>query len=98
MHKKLQQNFSKGVQTPFAQTVYAVVAKIPKGTTLTYAEVARRAGKPGASRAVGSILSKNRNANVPCHRVIRSDGGMGGYAFGGIKKKQEILKKEGAVK
>ncbi len=95
MKKKNQQSFSKGAQTPFAQEVYRIVSKIPKGKTMTYAEVARKAGKPGASRAVGSILAKNKDPKrVPCHRVIRSDGGMGGYAFGGVKKKAEILTKE----
>ncbi|MEN9405518.1 MAG: Methylated-DNA--protein-cysteine methyltransferase [Candidatus Parcubacteria bacterium] len=94
MKKKNQPSFSKGAQTPFAQEVYLIVSKIPKGKTMTYAEVARKAGKPDASRAVGSILGKNRNKEVPCHRVIRSDGGMGGYAFGGVKKKAEILKRE----
>lgn len=88
----------EGTQTAFAQKVYAVVAKIPKGKTMTYAEVAKRAGRPGASRAVGSILGKNCDPKkVPCHRVIRSDGGMGGYAFGGIEKKRAILFREGAV-
>ena len=95
MKKKNQLSFSKGAQTPFTQKVYLIVSKIPKGETMTYAEVARKAGKPGASRAVGSILAKNKDPKrVPCHRVIRSDGGMGGYAFGGIKKKAEILKRE----
>ena len=78
----------------FAEKVYAVVKKIPKGKVLTYKQVAGRAGKPKAYRAVGNILNKNRNPKVPCHRVIRSDGTLGGYAWGG-KKKVEILKKEG---
>ncbi len=95
MKKKNQPSFFKGTQTDFAQKVYLIVSKIPAGKTMTYAEVARKAGKPGASRAVGSILGKNKDPKrVPCHRVIRSDGGMGGYAFGGIKKKAEILAKE----
>ncbi len=96
--KKSQQTvFFNGVQTTFAQKVYAIVVKIPKGKTRTYAEVAKRAGRPKASRAVGIILSKNRDTRVPCHRVIRTDGGMGGYAFGGLAKKLEILKREGAI-
>lgn len=74
--------------------MYLVASQIPKGETMTYGDVARRAGKPNAYRAVGSILGKNRDTRVPCHRVIRSDGGMGGYAFGGIKRKTEILAKE----
>ena len=88
----------KGAQTDFAQRVYAIVARIPKGSVMTYAEVARRAGRPGASRAVGSILGKNIDTKrVPCHRVIRTDGEMGGYAFGGVTKKRALLIKEGAL-
>lgn len=78
----------------FTEKVRSVVRKIPKGKVLTYAEVARRAGSPGAVRAVGNILTKNRDPEVPCHRVVRSDGGVGGF-FWGTAKKVEILKKEG---
>jgi len=81
----------------FIDRVLAIVTRIPKGKTLTYKEVARRAGNPRAYRAVGMIMSHNRNPNVPCHRVIGSDGKMHGYAFGGIKRKEAILKKEGAL-
>ncbi len=78
----------------FAEKVYRVVSKIPKGKTLTYKEVAKLAGSPRAYRAVGNILNKNRDfKNVPCHRVVRSDGKIGGYALG-IKKKSLLLKKE----
>lgn len=86
-----------GSQTAFAQKVYAIVAKVPRGKTLTYGEVAKRAGRPKAARAVGTIMSKNRDHRVPCHRIIRNDGGMGGYAFGGPNKKRALLKKEGAL-
>lgn len=79
----------------FSEKVYAVVAKIPRGRTLTYKEVARRAGRPRAYRAVGNILNKNRNQRVPCHRVVRSDGDPGGFAHG-RKKKIIMLKREGA--
>ena len=78
----------------FKERVLKVVARIPRGSTLSYREVARRAGSPRAYRAVGNILNKNFNPRVPCHRVIRSDGKGGGYR-GGTKKKIEILKKEG---
>ncbi|MCR4274485.1 MAG: MGMT family protein [Candidatus Campbellbacteria bacterium] len=81
----------------FAQKVYGVVARIPKGQTHTYKEVAHLAGSPRAYRAVGNILNKNKNPRVPCHRVIRSDGSVGGYAFGGISKKRALLKREGAL-
>jgi O-6-methylguanine DNA methyltransferase len=81
----------------FTERVYDVVRKIPKGKTLTYGQVAAAIGQPGAARAVGNALNKNRDTkNIPCHRVIRSDGSTGGYAFG-AKKKIAILKKEGAI-
>ena len=66
----------------FQDQVYAVVKKIPRGKVLTYKEVARRVGRPKAYRAVGNILNGNRDPKVPCHRVIRSDGKIGGYRDG----------------
>lgn len=78
----------------FSEKVYEVVKKIPKGKVLTYKEVAKKAGNPKAYRAVGNILNKNFDPKIPCHRVIRSDGKIGGYNRGS-KKKKEILKKEG---
>lgn len=78
----------------FTDKVYDVVRKIPKGCTLTYKQVAIRIGKPKAYRAVGTVLSKNFNKDIPCHRVIRGDGGMGGYNRGGKEKKAIILNKE----
>ena len=78
----------------FTQKVYEVVKKIPKGKVLTYKEVAKRAGNILASRAVGNILNKNYNLKIPCHRVVRSDGKLGGYNRG-IKNKIKILKSEG---
>jgi len=81
--------------TPFAQHVYDIVRGIPKGKTLTYRQVAIAAGRPRAFRAVGNILNKNRDSRVPCHRVVRSDGTTGGYAWGATKKRKR-LKQEGA--
>ena len=81
----------------FSDKAREIVRKIPKGKTLTYREVARRAGNSKASRAVGNIMKKNYDPKIPCHRVIRSDGAMGGYNRGGVKKKMELLRKEGAV-
>ena len=78
----------------FKEKIYRVVKKIPKGKVLTYKEVAKRVGKPKAYRAVGNILNKNTDPKVPCHRVIRSDGKIGGYRDGN-RVKQKILKKEG---
>ena len=80
----------------FSQKVLNIVAKIPKGKTLSYAEVAKKAGYPKAYRAVGNILNKNRDPKIPCHRVIRSDGTPGGY-YWGKKRKIIILKNEGAI-
>lgn len=81
----------------FKEKVYAVVRKIPKGKVLTYQELARRAGKPKAYRAVGNILNKNFDPKIPCHRVIRSDGKLGGYNRG-EKAKLSKLKAEGYLK
>ena len=82
----------------FKQRVLEVVRRIPKGKTLTYKQVAARAGSPGASRAVGNIMARNWDPTVPCHRVIRSDGYIGNYNRGGSEIKTKILKKEGAIK
>lgn len=80
----------------FTERVYAVVARIPRGKTMTYKEVARRAGSPNAYRAVGNIMHRNPDTRrVPCHRVVRSDGDPGGYARGRATK-IAILKREGA--
>ena len=78
----------------FKDKVHKVVRKIPRGKVMVYAEVARRAGNPKAYRTVGHILAKNRNSEIPCHRVIKSNGEIGGYNRG-TKKKIELLKKEG---
>lgn len=79
----------------FRQRVISVVCAIPKGNTLSYKEVAHRAGNPKAARAVGAIMRVNHDPSVPCHRVIRSDGRLGGYNGGGTEKKKERLRKEG---
>lgn len=77
----------------FKQKVLKVVSKIPKGKTLTYKQVAQKAWGPRAWRAVGNILNKNYDPKVPCHRVIKSDGTLGGYNKG-TKEKLKKLKKE----
>ncbi|OHA91740.1 MAG: hypothetical protein A2665_02065 [Candidatus Zambryskibacteria bacterium RIFCSPHIGHO2_01_FULL_46_30] len=81
----------------FREKVYRVVKKILKGRVLTYKEVSRRAGKPFAYRAVGNVLNKNVDPKVPRHRVIRSDGKIGGYRDGSSFK-IKILKEEGYLK
>lgn len=78
----------------FKEKVYQVVAKIPKGRVLSYQEVAKRAGSPKACRAVGNIMNRHQIKGLPCHRVIRLDGSVGGY-FWGTKKKIKRLKGEG---
>jgi O-6-methylguanine DNA methyltransferase len=80
----------------FKIKVCQIVKKIPKGKTLTYKKVAELAGYPRAWRAVGNILNKNKDPQIPCHRVIRSDGKVGGFREG-RNKKIAILKKEGAL-
>lgn len=80
----------------FKEKVLDVVRGIPCGKTMTYGEVALKAGSPSAFRAVGNILNKNHDALIPCHRVIRSDGSLGGYNRG-RDKKRELLKKEHAI-
>jgi methylated-DNA-[protein]-cysteine S-methyltransferase len=80
----------------FREKVQSVVRKIPKGKTMTYKEVAKKAGNAKAARAVGAIMRSNYDSSIPCHRVIRSDGSFGNYNRGGTLKKQAILKAEGA--
>jgi len=77
----------------FKEKIHEIVKSIPGGETLTYGEVAKKAGRPRAYRTVGNILNKNYDPQIPCHRVIRSDGSTGGYNRGD-KKKKEILKME----
>lgn len=80
----------------FFQRVYEIVKQIPSGKVLTYQDVARLAGSPGASRAVGTAMKNNPDKNIiPCHRVVGSGGKMHGYAFGGESIKVELLAKEG---
>lgn len=80
---------------PFAEIVRLIVQKIPKGKVLSYGEVARRAGNPRAYRAVAQIMARNYDPTVPCHRVVRKDGSLGGYNRGGIMAKKKILQGEG---
>jgi O-6-methylguanine DNA methyltransferase len=81
----------------FAEKVRDVVKKIPKGKTMTYKEVAAKAGNPKAARAVGAIMRTNYDESIPCHRVVRSDGSFGDYNRGGTLRKKEILRAEGAL-
>ena len=80
----------------FRGRVFKVVKNIPKGKVMSYKQVAELAGFPQAFRAVGNVLNKNRDSKIPCHRVIRSDGKIGGYNRG-ANKKALLLKKEGVM-
>ncbi len=76
----------------FQKSVYEYVATIPHGGTKSYKEVAVAIGRPKAARAVGNALNKNPFApDVPCHRIIKSDGSAGGFAFGTAKKEKLLL-------
>lgn len=84
--------------TPFAKKVYRVVLSIPLGEVRTYKWVAKKVGRPKASRAIGQILKNNPYPLIiPCHRVIKSDRALGGYIYG-IKKKKFLLDLEKRVK
>jgi O-6-methylguanine DNA methyltransferase len=83
--------------TIFTQQVKKVVRNIPKGTVMTYKQVAIAAGNPKAARAVANTMAANYDLDIPCHRVIRSDGGLGGYNRGGVTVKKQLLLAEGAV-
>ena len=84
--------------TDFQKRVWKEIDKIPYGKTVTYKEIAEKIDKPNASRAVANACGRNPSPLIrPCHRVIRSDGSIGGYsASGGAKMKMKLLKKERA--
>lgn len=75
-----------GAESDFVRRVKETVAGIPEGRVMSYAEVARESGSPGAARAVGSIMKANSDPTVPCHRVIRSDGTTGEFNRGAEMK------------
>ena len=77
--------------------VFQVVKKIPRGKVISYKKIAELVGNPRAWRAVGNILNKNPNPKtIPCHRIIKSNGEIGGYKYG-TKRKISLLRKEGVV-
>ena len=82
--------------TDFQISVWKELLKIPRGRTKTYKEIAVAIGRPNSSRAVANACAQNPYApDVPCHRVVRSDGSLGGYsAEGGIKRKRQLLEME----
>lgn len=82
--------------TPFQRRVWQEIAKVPYGATITYAELAKRAGRPGSARAAGAATGRNPLAIVvPCHRIVATDGSLTGYA-GGLRRKARLLGLEGA--
>ena len=83
--------------TPFQKDVWNALMRIPYGKTVSYSDVAIASGHPGAVRAVGNAVGRNPiPVIIPCHRVIRSDGSIGGYALG-TELKTRLLKLEGAL-
>ncbi len=83
--------------TPFQQDIWQALRRIPKGETRTYAQLAAEVGRPGAVRAAGSANGANHvSLLIPCHRVIRTDGSLGGYAWG-LDIKAKLLQREGAL-
>ena len=85
--------------TEFSELVWGLTKRVPKGKVTTYGEIARALGKPAASRAVGQALRNNPNPiAVPCHRVVRSDGSLGGYCGRAASlEKARLLKREGVL-
>ena len=90
-------NIQKLEGTEFQRKVWGAISKIPKGKTVTYKELANKIGRPLAVRAVGNSVGTNPfPVVIPCHRVLRSDGSLGGYSGrGGAKTKRMLLIKEG---
>jgi len=83
-------------ETPFRGEVWRALRGVPSGSAVTYTELAARAGRPSAVRAAASGCANNLVALiVPCHRIVRSDGGLGGYLFG-VELKERLLRHEGA--
>ena len=89
----------KLIGTEFQINVWEEIKKIPKGQTKTYKDIALALKKPKSSRAVANACGKNPLLiEIPCHRVIRSDGKLGGYSGkGGVNQKRKLLKEEGAL-
>ena len=99
MSNALLKKIDQAEGTDLQKKVWRALCAIPEGKTITYKELAKKVGKPAAIRAVASACGKNPFApDVPCHRVVGSNGSMGGYSGqGGIATKIRLLKKEGAL-
>ncbi len=85
------------MKSDFTSRVRAVVRGIKKGKMMTYGQVAAAAGRPGAARAVGTIMSHNDDKSVPCHRVVRADGKPSGYNGINGPSREALLRAEGAI-
>ena len=84
--------------TPFQRAVWKAISSVGFGKTISYGELARRAGRPGSARAAGAATGRNPiGIIVPCHRIMGSDGSLTGYA-GGLQRKRALLKLEGAIR
>lgn len=92
-------NFKNLKGTEFEKRVWRELLRIPRGSTTTYKELAKRIGRPRAARAVANAVGGNPlPITIPCHRVIRTDGGLGGYSGkGGTKTKRKLLRREGVL-
>jgi len=88
---------SKFQGTALQKLVWKTVAEIPRGKTLSYKAIAMIVGYPMAHRAVASALKNCPIPNLPCHRVIRSDGTIGEFGDGGVELKRKLLAKEGII-
>ena len=81
----------------FQQRVWREIARVPYGQTISYGELAKRAGAPGQARAAGAATGRNPvGVVIPCHRIVGADGSLTGYA-GGLERKRELLELEGAL-
>lgn len=89
-------DIAKLAGTEFQKKVWQAISEIPRGKTLSYKELAIKIGKPKAVRAVGNAVGANPvPITIPCHRVVKSDGSLGGYSGkGGVKTKRKLLKSE----
>lgn len=84
----------QGAKNNFPEKAYQLIKKVPRGRVTTYKEIANKLGSKNLARLVGNILNKNsKPVIIPCHRVIKSDGKIGGYVFG-QKEKEKLLRKE----
>lgn len=93
----MKERYTERMKKGFKERVYAIVSHIPYGETMSYGEVAKKAGSPRAARAVGTFMAENYDLTIPCHRVVRKDGSVGEYNRGGPNRKKALLREEGAL-